>query len=50
VQPEKDEHESQAHEDEWLYDKIFSNYPVEEHIDGTFLEIGALYRSMHSNT
>jgi hypothetical protein len=50
AQPKRDEHKSQAHEDEWLYDKIFSKYPVEERRGGTFLEIGALDGSKYSNT
>ena len=43
-------HFSQAREDRWLYDNIFSKLPFEERFGGTFLEIGALDGRRFSNT
>ena len=49
-QPQVNEHASQAHEDEWLYDRIFSKVPFDQRFGGTFLEIGALDGRRYSNT
>jgi FkbM family methyltransferase len=41
---------SQANEDLWLYENIFSKLPVVDQFGGTFLEIGALDGLQFSNT
>ncbi|RYH10503.1 FkbM family methyltransferase [archaeon] len=41
---------SQANEDFWLFEQIFSKLPMEEQIGGTFLEIGALDGIVFSNS
>ena len=49
-QSKQDEFLSQAHEDEWLYERIFSKLPFDQRFGGTFLEIGALDGRRYSNT
>ena len=49
-QPKNDEHMSQAHEDEWLFNHVFSKLPFEQRFGGTFIEIGALNGKRYSNT
>ena len=49
-QPIQDEFLSQAHEDEWLYDKIFSKLPFDQRFGGTFVEIGAFDGRTNSTT
>jgi FkbM family methyltransferase len=47
---QNNESKSQAREDFWLYEQIFSKLPKDQQFGGTFVEIGALDGLQFSNT